>query len=62
MKDAPPTKRGGARPGAGRKPKHPEGASRRGVLLPDAVVEALRKHGDGSLSEGIIRAAQPLMR
>lgn len=50
--------RGGSRPGAGRKHKHDEPASRRGVLLPDSVVQRLRDYGNGNLSAGIIRAAQ----
>lgn len=52
-----PKKHGGERPGAGRKAKYDEPASRRGVLLPDSVVHRLRDYGEGSLSEGIVRAA-----
>ena len=50
---------GGARPGAGRKPKSATGpAPRRQVTLDDETLAILRELGDGNVSEGIRVAAR----
>lgn len=42
----------------GRPPISGETGQRYQVHLPPTVAEKLRKHGDGSLSQGIVRAAK----
>jgi hypothetical protein len=49
-------KRGGIRPGAGRKPLHGQRMVRKSVVLDLATVEAAQRLGDGSLSAGLRRA------
>lgn len=45
-------------PGAGRPPINGERGERFQVHLPPTIEAALRALGDGSLSQGIVRAAQ----
>lgn len=50
--------------GRGRPPLSPSGeiGARYQVHLPPTVADKLREHGDGSLSQGIIRAAAKVKR
>ena len=52
---------GGARKGAGRKPKYDQAMNSHTVRLTPAQADALREHGNGSLSGGVQRAAQNLI-
>ena len=44
----------------GRPPLAGEAGQRYQVHLPPTVAEKLREHGDGSLSQGIVRAAKKI--
>jgi len=47
-----------AKRGRGRPPLSGETGERYQVTIPPTVADKLRTHGDGSLSQGIIRAAK----
>ena len=53
-----------AKRGRGRPPLSPSGESgqRYQVTIPPTVADKLRKHGKGSLSQGIVKAAGKLAR
>ena len=57
--DKPKTGRGGARPGAGRKPAEVK-AEGHHVTLPPWAAVMLRALGDGSISRGIVAALERL--
>ena len=57
--EEPKTGRGGARPGAGRKPAE-EKYERHHVTLPAWALVMLRTLGDGSISRGVVAALERL--
>jgi hypothetical protein len=51
-----------AKRGRGRPSLSGETGERYQVTIPPTIADKLRKHGDGSLSQGIIRAAKRIRR